>query len=137
VERGEPLHERRHVDDQVGHDREVRHRLDRHAPGIEVGEMRDAGEALATVHANTAGAARRVQAGVSDGERRVAVDLDPSERVQHRAPRSHLRLEQLVPGRSAVTFESEDAEGSCAHGGGREIGRAAGTWLEHDHHAAK
>ena len=40
----------------------------------------------------------------------------------------------LVPRRSAVTLESEDAEGSLLTG---TRVRAAGTWLEHDHHAAK
>jgi hypothetical protein len=73
---------------------------------------------------------------VPDGERRIAVDLDPSERVQHGALRSNLRLEQIEPRRSPVTLESEDAEGACV-GVGREVWRAAGTLLERDHHAAK
>ena len=101
VRRREALDERRHVDDQVGHHGEVRHGLDGHPARIEVRQARHAREALAPVHPHAAGPARCVQARVPDRERRVAVDLDPSERVQDRASPSPRPTSNVVEPRTA------------------------------------
>ena len=139
--RGEPLGERRHVDDEVGHHGEVRHGLDGDASVFQVGEACHAREPFAAVHPDATGPARRVEARVTDGERRVAVDLDPSEGVEDRARGFDLGLEDIEPRRAAVAREPEDAEvaripWSVPAVGSPPRSRRPGPDRRH-HHAAK
>src|ERR1035437_7012902 len=79
---GEASEEAAHLDDQVGKDRQVRQRLDRDLCTV-VLDRAHAPELLATVAPYAAGAAGGVQAGMPQRQRRIAVELDPEQRIEH------------------------------------------------------
>ena len=79
----EPRDERRHVDDHIVQHGKVRDGLDGDGRAPHVRERRDARESFASVHPHAAGAARRMEARVPQGQRPVVVELDPPERLEH------------------------------------------------------
>ena len=97
---GEAREEAVHLDDQVGEDRQVRQRLDRDLWSV-VLDRAHASERLAAVDLHAAGAARGMQAGMPQRQRRIAVALDPAQGIEHGCVRPDRNFE-LVEALAAV-----------------------------------
>ena len=106
---GEAREEAVHLDDQVGEDGQVRQRLDRNLRPV-VLDRAHASERLAAVDLHAAGAARGVQAGMPESQRRIAVVLDPAERIEHGRVRTDRDLELVEALAAVAALVAVDAE---------------------------
>ena len=122
---GEAREEAVHLDDQVGEDGKVRERLDRDLIAV-VLDRAHARERLAAVDLNTAGAARCVQTGMPERQRRIAVALDPPQRIEHRRVRPDRDLELVEALAAVASLVAVDAEAPDVVLPGLGHGRAAG-----------
>lgn len=76
-----PIDDRAHLDDEVRKHGQVREWFDADLVPL-VGQFTDACELLASVDTQSAGAAGGMQARMSQGERGIAVQLDPAQRIE-------------------------------------------------------